>query len=176
MYRRTASCLRAVSLGLFAAILALDSSRLWAASDCLDEPNRASAQVGHWYYHLDRATGRKCWHLMEAEPAPLPPQVQSAPPAPQPDTARLPFSSFFSSLGSGLTTASSPLPDTINRDPRAPIIQPEPPPRGEDGAPRQRRHADAKPSPEPKQKVSLSLDQADRDALFREYLRWRERQ
>jgi hypothetical protein len=172
MYRRTTSCLRAVSIGLFAAILGLDSSRLFAASDCLEEPNRPSVQA-HWYYHLDRATGRKCWHLMEAEPAPVPPQVGTAPLPPQPDTAQLPFSSFFSSLGSGFTTASTPQPDVVNRDPRAPIAQPQPPTQGEQGAPKRRRHADARPAPDPKQKASLPLGQADRDALFREYLRWR---
>jgi hypothetical protein len=178
MYRGTASWVRAISIGCFAAILTLDSSRLLAASDCLEEPNRASAQGGHWYYRLDRATGRKCWH-MEAAPAAIPPQAEPAPPPsppPQPDTARLPFSSFFSSLGSPFTTASTPQPDPANRDARGPIAQPAPLPRVEDGAPKRRRPADAKPAPEPKQKASLSLDQADRDALFREYLRWREKQ
>jgi hypothetical protein len=33
-----------------------------AADDCLTKPNAAAAQGSHWYYHLDRASGRRCWY------------------------------------------------------------------------------------------------------------------
>jgi hypothetical protein len=34
-----------------------------AADDCLAGPNAAAPQGSHWYYRLDRATHRECWHL-----------------------------------------------------------------------------------------------------------------
>jgi hypothetical protein len=34
-----------------------------AADGCLTEPNDATSQGQHWYYHLERGTGRKCWYL-----------------------------------------------------------------------------------------------------------------
>jgi hypothetical protein len=34
-----------------------------AAEECLEQPNTQSPQGGHWYYHTDRTTNRKCWVL-----------------------------------------------------------------------------------------------------------------
>ena len=34
-----------------------------AADDCLAAPNAQPPKGSHWYYHLDRASQRKCWHL-----------------------------------------------------------------------------------------------------------------
>jgi hypothetical protein len=169
MDQRRTACLPAISIGLFAAILALHSSRLLAASDCVEEPRHPPAQGGDWYYHADRATGGKCWHLGR-EPAAIAPQVETAPQPPHPDTVQL-LSWFLSSL---FTPASTPQPDTINRDMRPAVAQPEP--RRDDRGPKRRRQAEAKPAPEPKPASSASSEQADRDALFREYLRWREQQ
>lgn len=33
------------------------------ADDCLAAPNSATPKGSHWYYHTDRAKGRKCWFL-----------------------------------------------------------------------------------------------------------------
>jgi hypothetical protein len=33
------------------------------ADDCLTEPNSPAPEGSHWYYHIDRATQRKCWHV-----------------------------------------------------------------------------------------------------------------
>jgi hypothetical protein len=35
----------------------------YAADDCLASPNKATPAGGHWRYHLERGTGRKCWYL-----------------------------------------------------------------------------------------------------------------
>jgi hypothetical protein len=64
-----------------------------------------------------------------------------APPPQQPDAARLPLASFFSSITSVFTTASTPKSDTLNPDA---VAQPEPPPKGDNGARKWRRHAEAK--------------------------------
>src|SRR5438105_4345728 len=34
-----------------------------AADDCLATPDKATPKGGHWRYHLERSTGRKCWYL-----------------------------------------------------------------------------------------------------------------
>jgi hypothetical protein len=34
-----------------------------SADDCLAAPNSGTPRGGHWYYHIDRATHRKCWYL-----------------------------------------------------------------------------------------------------------------
>jgi hypothetical protein len=64
-----------------------------------------------------------------------------APPPQQPDAARLPLASFFSSITSVFTTARTPKSDTLNPDA---VAQPEPPPKGDNGARKWRRHAEAK--------------------------------
>jgi hypothetical protein len=53
----------------------------------------------------------------------------------------LPLASFLSSITSAFTTASTPKPDTLKPDA---VAQPEPPPRGDNGARKWRRHAEAK--------------------------------
>jgi hypothetical protein len=40
------------------------------ADDCLTAPNSSAPQGSHWYYHIDRASQRKCWHFRApGEPA-----------------------------------------------------------------------------------------------------------
>lgn len=45
--------------------LSIGSAR---ADDCLAAPKGAAPQGQHWYYHIDRATRRKCWYLHGAMP------------------------------------------------------------------------------------------------------------
>ena len=47
------------------------------ADDCLTEPNSPAPQGSHWYYHIDRATQRKCWYVRAADQ----PAQQAAAPA-----------------------------------------------------------------------------------------------
>jgi hypothetical protein len=37
-----------------------------AEADCLAKPNAPSASGNHWYYRLDRASGRRCWYQRPA--------------------------------------------------------------------------------------------------------------
>ena len=68
------------------------------ADDCLAEPNSPAPAGSHWYYHLDKATQRKCWYIhakdqsvqpaaaqATSDPASLPPA--SPIPAEKPATA-----------------------------------------------------------------------------------------
>jgi hypothetical protein len=193
MYQRVTSYVPTISIAFFAAILGLHSTQVFAASDCVRVLSHSAAQGRHRHYHADR--GGRCWHTV-AERAAIPSQVETASPPQQPDTARLPFASFLSSITSVFTTASTPKPDTLN--PGA-VAQPEPPPRSGNGARKRRRHAEAKrqrrharakrqqrhaeakrqqrqaevkPEPPPEAKAkpgAVSLDKANSDALFQNY-------
>jgi hypothetical protein len=39
-----------------------------AAVECITEPKYDPPEGRHWYYHIDRATDRKCWYLMALAP------------------------------------------------------------------------------------------------------------
>lgn len=63
-----------VASALFLGVLAsaasttLPSSPAGAADNCMLEPSRDAAQQGkHWYYRIERGTGRKCWYLREPD-------------------------------------------------------------------------------------------------------------
>jgi hypothetical protein len=185
MSKRVISCVKVVSAGLFATAIVLGANRATLADDCLAAPNRPPAPGGHWYYHLDHATDRKCWYLVEPR-APTAevtePQPASEPP-PQPT-----FGSFFSSLG---FTGSTRQPDPTTGDAR--ILQTaRPDERTDDAAGRQprvtrqpvaqaslvqkpHRPPHARP-PAEHDEPAASPAQAERDALFQEFLKWRERQ
>jgi hypothetical protein len=64
--RRIAPALLASLFGLVAAAAALRAEPAPIASatstDCLAKPTTAAAPGNHWYYHVDRASGRQCWH------------------------------------------------------------------------------------------------------------------
>jgi hypothetical protein len=187
MPKRVISC---VPIGLFVTVIMLGTnSATLAADDCLAGPNRPPAQGGHWYYRLDRANNRKCWYLVEpgaqtpiAE-APELQQTQSFPGAPPPPT----FGSFFSSLTGGLPGSTPAQPDPTTGDAR--IMQParaDDLKNGQPGPNRQPRMALAskqhravhlRPAAEPtEEQPPASLNQAERDALFAQFLRWKDRQ
>ena len=45
-------------------VAAIDGSApVRAANDCIAGPTAPSPQGQHWYYRIDRPTGRKCWYL-----------------------------------------------------------------------------------------------------------------
>ncbi len=190
MSKRVTSSIQAACGLLVVAVMLGTNQAARAADDCLTGPNRRPGPGGHWYFHLDRATDRKCWYLVEATArAPAAETVQSQPaePQPQPQPA---FGSFFSSLG--LTGSTTPDPNTA--DPR--IMQPAraEDTRSDDGAtgrqsrivrrpvaeasltPRPRRPAPARP-PAPHADDQAAPPKPDeRDALFQEFLKWRQRQ
>jgi hypothetical protein len=161
-----------------------------AANDCLAGPSREPAPGGHWYFHSDRASNRKCWYLVEPDTrGPTAEASQAQPPAeppPQPG-----FGSFFSLMGLPSAPAGPP-PDTTGN-----VARPGDTARLDDprnaAAPSPRpavtRHPDtqaaltpkphrspARPSGEHADEQSAAPpDQAERDALFQEFLRWRDR-
>jgi hypothetical protein len=187
---RVTSCIHAVSFGLFAAVIVLSTNHAtFAADDCLTEPNRP-AQGGHWYYHSDPATNRKCWYLVEAgarPPTADAPEAQPSIPPPQQT-----FGAFFSSLGWSIPGAQ---PDATTGDPR--IVQAARPDeiKNDNRSPnRQTRtaqhpdavaeltpkpHRPARPRPPAEQadeRPAAAPNQAKGDALFKQFLQWKEHQ
>jgi len=76
----------AIAAAVIAALMAF-GTRARSADECLAEPNRDPPDTRHWYYRIDRANNRKCWHLGEAvaqRPSPEPPP----PPGPTTDRSK----------------------------------------------------------------------------------------
>jgi hypothetical protein len=178
--------------GLFASAIMLGgNSAALAAYDCLAGPNRAPAPGGHWYFHLDRTNDRKCWYLVE--PDTRGPTAEAPPTQPLPSAEPTPpgFGSFFSLMGLSSAPVGAP-PDTGSSagrtgdsaradDPRnaaAPSPRPAAGHRPDTQAaltPKPRRSPPARPPTEHADEQPASPDQAERDALFQEFLRWRDR-
>ena len=61
----TAKVASTLLIGVAAAAVstALPSRSVNAADSCLTEPKGDSAQGKHWYYHIERGTGRHCWYV-----------------------------------------------------------------------------------------------------------------
>jgi hypothetical protein len=189
MSKRVILCVPTVAVGLFATAIVLGTNyAAHAAGDCLAGPNRPPAQGGHWYYRFDRSNNRKCWYLVEPG-APTP--VAAAPePQPPPEPASQPtFSSFFSSLTAGFSGPSSGTqPDAATGDPRsAQAARPDNPKNNEAESGRQpgmvlasKQHRPAHLRPPPvehaDEQPAQPLNQAERDTLFQEFLRWKDRQ
>src|SRR4029077_12117171 len=50
-----------------------------ADADCLTKPSGQTASGNHWYYHLDRASGRRCWYQRPESGTPRSAQNDAAP-------------------------------------------------------------------------------------------------
>jgi hypothetical protein len=60
---RTAIVVSAVFASFLAGVaLTTVSDTARAGDDCITEPKDQPPQGGHWYYHVDLVTHRKCWH------------------------------------------------------------------------------------------------------------------
>jgi hypothetical protein len=57
----------ALAVSLSVSTLLAPSGPAHAAETCLAAPNSPAPQGSHWYYRLDRASQRKCWHLVQAD-------------------------------------------------------------------------------------------------------------
>jgi hypothetical protein len=91
MPQRVRSFVPGVLAGLVAAsaLSILPSSIAPAADECIAAPNSPTPEGSHWYYHVDRATGRKCWRvgpigLKVTRPAAKPIAQPAAIPQPSP--------------------------------------------------------------------------------------------
>ena len=160
-----------------------------AADDCLTQPNLRTSATGHWYYRIDRATQRRCWYLKQADtttPATVAPAATTATTAP-PTTNGQP--NIFSALSSMFGAAPRPNSMAPEATTAAGATETAPDVPAKRQAPKALRVNSAKtvPSKPPRQSPSQSLEKsqepekaspeaADSEALFREFLIWRQRQ
>jgi hypothetical protein len=194
MPMRLTSRIPPISASLLAATIAIGTgSAARAARDCIEQPTGEVSHGAHWYYHVDRTNKRKCWYL--GVPAAMPPQAASPALAPTELNLQSPISSLLAFLSGGLLSGSPQ--DIATSDPRTKQVPATKPLKIEDIVPteltRNARHYDsngilasdwrssegrqnAPPQRRSDQYGAPPINQAERDALFREYLRWQELQ
>src|SRR5262249_6541778 len=63
MSKRSAKLAVAIAFGLASTFTLTAIPRtVHAADECLTEPKGATSPGKHWFYHVERGTGRKCWY------------------------------------------------------------------------------------------------------------------
>jgi len=190
------SFVRVVSASLLGTLTALGlNSAVLAAGTCIEGLNLKAGQGGRWYYGVDRVNHRKCWYVRETglkthEGAPLEPT-----PSPT-STPNSTLSSWFTSLGAGppgsasagrrpSTTRESRVPPTAPSEARkvvhaVPKERPRPARRSETKgaatADRNQQNPSRSSAEHAEQINTRPPDQAAQDALFLEFLRWKELQ
>lgn len=172
------------------ALTTLQAVVALAADDCVTKPNLGVTQGGHWYYHVDTVKSRKCWFLRQEDvKGPPAPSAEVQSPTDTVPQSRSP--SWLSSLASAFAPASESgqglapaenrtianSPDAIRRV-TLPKQQPQ------IALHKSQRKQPLKPHERPRTGSSdkqvlerdTAPDQASREALFREFVLWNERQ
>ena len=161
---------------LATAIAAGIHNPVLAESACLENPGQQSTKGAHWYYRSDRATGRKCWYVVDEstnahDAATSQGQATAAPT----DTLSSRLANLFGSL-TGATTAATPQANSTS-ELRAFQSNAAAAPKMERGV----RADQADSATELAEKRTSkgdtpTLTQAKRNALFEEFVRWQESQ
>jgi hypothetical protein len=189
MRMRLTSRVPPIFASLLATMIAIGTgSAARAARDCIEQPTGQVSQGAHWYYHVDRTNKRRCWYL--GMPAATPPQAASPELQPTEPIPPSPISSLFTFLSGGLLSGSPQ--DIAKSDPHANQVPATKPLKIEDIVPteltRSARRYDSNgilasewrqnspPQRRSDQYGAPPINQSERDALFREYLRWQELQ
>jgi hypothetical protein len=153
-----------------------------AESACIEQPSQRAAEGTHWSARYDRAKGRKCWFLLDADGrdiAASPAQPSSAPTPSPVDALSSQIASLLGSLTAaaenGMPQVSAPSGDAAQAPPRPPHK-----PRG-NGANASRAdngvRGEQKGAGEARgavKRVSAPLTESEREELFEEFLRWQE--
>jgi hypothetical protein len=191
MQHCNASFVRIISTSLLGALIALClNGAVPAAGTCIEGPNLKAGQVGHWYYRVDRVNNRKCWYVADTQVK----TQEGAPSEPTPSPMSTPnstLSSWFTSLGAGPPASAVAQPSTI-RGSRVPHTAPSKALKIIHAIPNERPHPARRPETKgiataeqslsrssaehTEQVTSQPPDQAAQDALFLEFLRWKELQ
>jgi hypothetical protein len=175
------SLVRVVSASLLGALIALGlNGAVLAAGTCLEGPNLKAGQGGHWYYRVDRVNHRKCWYSTETGLKTNGGAPSEQTPSPT-STPNLILSSWFTSLGAGPpgSTSAGTQPSTT-RESRVPPTAPREAVKVVHAVPKERsppaRRSSRSSLEHVEQVNSQPPDQAAQDALFLEFLRWKELQ
>jgi hypothetical protein len=65
-----------ISTGMIGAALGLGAHNASAADDCITASNVVPPKGSRWHYDVDRATNRKCWHIVALSTASHTPNTQ----------------------------------------------------------------------------------------------------
>ena len=74
MVTRALLCFALVSTGMIGGALGAGADNASATNDCITESNLVPPKGSRWYFHTDRATNRKCWHIAALASAPAAPR------------------------------------------------------------------------------------------------------
>jgi hypothetical protein len=75
MVTRALLCFALVSTGMIGGALGAGADNASAADDCVTESNLVPPKGSRWYYHMDRATNRKCWYIATPTSTPAAPRT-----------------------------------------------------------------------------------------------------
>jgi hypothetical protein len=154
-----------------------------AESACLEQPSQTAAQGTHWSARYDRAKGRKCWFLVDANGRDIAPSQAQPSSAPTPAAVDVLSSQFAALLGSLTAAAENAAPQVSAPPGDAPQTGPVRAPHKPHGNSANASRADNAVRAEQKgageargavKHVSPSLTETEREALFEEFLRWQE--
>jgi hypothetical protein len=166
---------------VFVATMAVElCSPVRAESTCIEQPTQPAAEGTRWSARYDRAKGRKCWFLLDANGYDVTPsQTQpSAVPTPAPSLS----SQIVSLLGSLTGAIANAVPQANTAQSDAAPISPAGVPRKHDGNAANANKNDTGGQADQRsvgegravKRASPPLTQPEREALFEEFLRWQE--
>jgi hypothetical protein len=178
----SASIIPCVSFLLVAMIAVHFLSPVRAESACIEQPSQPAPDGTHWSVHYDRAKGRKCWFLADAKGRDVTASQAQPSAVPTPAPADSLSSQIASLLGSLTGAAESALPQANASQGDAPQLRPPRGPRKPRSNGANDARADNGVQAEQKgagegravKHVSSPLTEPEREALFEEFLRWRE--
>ncbi len=139
-----------------------------AQAECITQPNRQAPDGAHWSLHSDPVKNRRCWILVDSAGRDL----SASEPQSATSTALSSFQSFIGNLTGGPSAQppETPARPEAPRKPQAQVARPRSGNvNGADHRTRTEQKADTQPAED-------EMTQGERDALFQEFLRWRESQ
>src|SRR5262249_757719 len=77
---------------------------VWAASECIEKPDLAVNQAGHWDYYVDRVHHRRCWFFEPPMATVSQPASADRVPAQNTDSQQSWFSRLTTDLGKTFST------------------------------------------------------------------------
>ena len=78
MVTRALLCFALLSTGMIGGALGAGADNASTADDSMTESNLVPPKGSRWYYHIDRATDRKCWYIAALASAPAAPRKARA--------------------------------------------------------------------------------------------------
>lgn len=191
----------AVFIGSLAAAMFLCPNwAAWAAGECISKPDQEVNQAGHWYYYVDRVHHRRCWFFEPAKATVTPLPSADRVPAPNTESQQSWFSRFASDVAktfsvepqqtsisafsseppqtsipdnsSTATKLTSPKHSRTNKMASRERLRIEPPTTDGVASTERQDQLTQQGTGEKNEKRSPQLSDADRQALFDDFLKW----